>query len=246
MHKRLLFDLCAVGSLESNFMHNVFCFKNCSYCLQPVKEASTSTRMYPHTVSMAPPSCVWFYIFLTFRENLNNETQRWPTSPQIKMNQFEAWRLHWRLSNTVVTRLLPMWHFELHALLTATCVTSTNNCHICPKKPKPSTHPCLHFFLILKRKAENCTRGLLDWGLYISPSKHFRKGFLDRSLLFVQSCGYFLTVFCHGRHLSDSLHSAWQIKKINFNITANQAFLMTQKHLSTRWWLKSNKINAGI
>lgn len=32
-----LFDLCAVGSLGSNFMYNIFChFKNCHYCLHPV------------------------------------------------------------------------------------------------------------------------------------------------------------------------------------------------------------------
>lgn len=47
MYKGLLFDLCALGSLGSNFMHNSFCcLKNYLYYLWPVKEASASTRIY--------------------------------------------------------------------------------------------------------------------------------------------------------------------------------------------------------
>lgn len=103
---------------------------------------------------------------------------------KIKINQFRVWRFHGRLLNiSVLTTLLPMSQFELHALLTATHVTSTNNCHICPKKPKPSRYPCLCFFKILKRKAQNCTTGL-DWGLYISPSKHFMERFMDHCSLY--------------------------------------------------------------
>lgn len=139
---------------------------------------------------MTPPNSAWFYIFLIFRVNLNNEMQRWPTSPKNQNKPIQSLKVLPQaseyFSSDKTASHVTAW---LRALLTATRGASTLP-HL-PKEAKPKQISLPLFFPNSQKKIRELQYWLVTLRT-LSPSKHFIKGFIDHFCnhmgLFWQCC----------------------------------------------------------
>lgn len=221
-YKGLQFDL---GSLGSNLCVILFLVLKTapiafSLLKQHLPPPESAFRLFPrpHQVMLGFTS-FWFS-----EQTLTMRLEGGLQVHKIKINQFKAWRFHCRLLNTsVLTTLLPMWHFQLHALCTEPRMEPQLTTATSALRSQNQAGILVFIFSKFSKEKQRIALlvGDIEDSMY-SPSKHFMKGFIDHCCLY-NHVGNFLTVVYHGKHPWDSLCTAWQIKKINFKYNSKSS-----------------------